>query len=345
MSLEEVRQRKRPRLAASSSTTVTTVAASSGGDTAVSSVRSDATSRDQAAMSSGGGGGAGGGAGAGAAAGSTATTGSSSSSSTTTTITTTTTTTTATTTGLRKSEWDAVPGCSRRPKVSIITAAHNIVPFASDFFASFFAQTYPGDIELSLFDDASTDDTPLVVRAWVAAMQKAIAISATTVQPPPLAMPGSVSQQAASGTASTSTTPPSSASVSDASATQFIRGSPVAAAAASATTTTAGGGGGGDTATATKDTDAEAAQALAAQFMATAAAGTPVPVQGDVRRFSAVLSGSRWEGGDPKAPARGPGYAKNKAVEQCTGECIAFLDAGTLVRLCGRVRHTEQLRP
>ena len=50
--------------------------------------------------------------------------------------------------------------------VSIIVPAHDAAPWLDECFASVLAQTYCGAIQVSAYDDASGDDTPVVLKAW-----------------------------------------------------------------------------------------------------------------------------------------------------------------------------------
>jgi len=52
------------------------------------------------------------------------------------------------------------------PVVSIIVPAHDAAPWLDECFASVLAQTYCGAIQVSAYDDASGDDTPVVLKAW-----------------------------------------------------------------------------------------------------------------------------------------------------------------------------------
>ena len=50
------------------------------------------------------------------------------------------------------------------PVVSIITPVYNASPYLRSYFRSVLAQTYPGPIEVSLYDDASTDGSAELVQ-------------------------------------------------------------------------------------------------------------------------------------------------------------------------------------
>lgn len=52
------------------------------------------------------------------------------------------------------------------PSVSIIVPAHNASVWLDECFASVLAQSYCGPMEVSVFDDASSDDTHVIMKAW-----------------------------------------------------------------------------------------------------------------------------------------------------------------------------------
>ena len=55
---------------------------------------------------------------------------------------------------------------SHLPTVSIIVPVHNAVKWLDECFASILAQTYRGSIEVSIYDDASSDGSDAVIHAW-----------------------------------------------------------------------------------------------------------------------------------------------------------------------------------
>ena len=58
-----------------------------------------------------------------------------------------------------------------RPRVSLIVPCHNAAWCLDDAMYSVLAQSYAGAIEVSLFDDASTDSTPGLMRSWAAKLR------------------------------------------------------------------------------------------------------------------------------------------------------------------------------
>lgn len=59
------------------------------------------------------------------------------------------------------------------PRVSVIVPAHNALGTLDECLASVLAQTYPGPLEVSIFDDASDDGTDAAVRRWAERLRRA----------------------------------------------------------------------------------------------------------------------------------------------------------------------------
>ena len=59
------------------------------------------------------------------------------------------------------------------PLVSIIIPCHNAMPWLDECLASCAAQDYDGPLEVSIYDDSSTDDSATCIRAWADKLQDA----------------------------------------------------------------------------------------------------------------------------------------------------------------------------
>ena len=52
------------------------------------------------------------------------------------------------------------------PVVSVIIPCHNAMPWLEECLASCASQDYEGPLEVSVFDDSSTDGSDACIRAW-----------------------------------------------------------------------------------------------------------------------------------------------------------------------------------
>lgn len=67
----------------------------------------------------------------------------------------------------------SLPSCAAWPLVSVIVPVHNGASTLDAALESVLCQSYPGRIEVSLFDDASSDGSAALVRAWAERLRAA----------------------------------------------------------------------------------------------------------------------------------------------------------------------------
>lgn len=60
-----------------------------------------------------------------------------------------------------------------KPLVSVIIPCHNGMPWIDECLASCATQDYDGPLEVSIFDDSSTDGSDVCIRSWAVRLQDA----------------------------------------------------------------------------------------------------------------------------------------------------------------------------
>ena len=65
------------------------------------------------------------------------------------------------------------------PTVSIIVPVHNSILWIHECLASALSQSYEGAIELSLYDDASTDGSDVAICAWATFLENGVHVVAS----------------------------------------------------------------------------------------------------------------------------------------------------------------------